>query len=74
MWIRGLLAALGAGLLGACSGAVHQLPSIDQGSLSLAQTEVEKANAPMRHAVTDDEVQTTLRHRVVQEPLQRHHH
>ena len=61
MWIRGLCSVLAAALLGACSGAVHQLPSIDQGNLSLAQTEVDKANAPARHAVTDEEVQTTLR-------------
>jgi predicted Zn-dependent protease len=61
MWIRGLLAVLGAGLLGACAGAVHQLPSIDQSTLNLAQTEIGKAGAPARHAVTDEEVQMTLR-------------
>jgi hypothetical protein len=61
MWIRGLLAALGASLLGACSGAVHQLPSIDQANLNLAQTEVARGGAPLRHAVTDEEVQMSLR-------------
>lgn len=61
MWIRGLLAVLGASLLGACGGAVHQLPSVDQSNLNLAQTEVEKAGAPSRHAVTDEEAQMTLR-------------
>lgn len=62
MWIRGLLALMGAGVLGACSGAVHQLPSVDQSNLSLAQTEVANAGgAPVRHSVTDEEVQATLR-------------
>jgi predicted Zn-dependent protease len=62
MWIRGLLAVLGASLLGACSGSVHRLPSIDQANLNLAQTEVARAGgAPPRHSVTDEEVQVSLR-------------
>ena len=61
MWIRALLAALGASLLGACSGAVHQLPSVDQANLNLAQSEVAKAGAPQRHEVTDEEVRERLR-------------
>src|SRR3954464_15448706 len=62
MWLRGFVGIAAASVVGGCSGAVHQLPSIDQGNLSLAQTEVEKAGgAPARHAVTDEEAQAALR-------------
>jgi predicted Zn-dependent protease len=41
------------------------VPSIscrtDQGNLNLAQTEVQKAGAPQRHAVTDEEALATMR-------------
>jgi predicted Zn-dependent protease len=62
MWLNGLLAAVAAGVFaGGCSGAVHRLPSIDQGNLSLAQSEVQKAGgAPARRAVGDQEAQETL--------------
>jgi predicted Zn-dependent protease len=40
-----------------CSGAVHQLPEISRGNLSLAQTEVRGAGGPpQRRAVTDGEL------------------
>jgi predicted Zn-dependent protease len=61
MWLRGLLALMGASLVCGCSGAIHQLPNIDQGNLNLAQTEVQKAGAPQRHAVTDEEALATMR-------------
>ena len=58
---RSFLAFAGAGCLCGCSGAVHQLPQIDSGNLSLAQTEVQAAGgAPQRHAVSDLEVREVL--------------
>jgi predicted Zn-dependent protease len=43
-----------------CAGAVHRLPQIDGGSLSLAQGEVQAAGAPQRRSVSDQEVDETL--------------
>jgi predicted Zn-dependent protease len=60
MWLRGISVAAAAGLVCGCSGAVHQLPTIDQGNLSLAQTEVQKGGAPARRPVSDEEVRETL--------------
>jgi predicted Zn-dependent protease len=55
-----LLLALTLGL-GACSGAVHRLPQVDQGQLGLAQSEVQsQAGPPARRQVSDDEVMETL--------------
>ena len=60
--VRVLFVVTGAGFAGACSGAVHQLPSISTDQLSLAQGEVRSAaGAPQRRAVTDDEALDTLR-------------
>jgi predicted Zn-dependent protease len=54
---RSFMALSGACLVCGCSGAVHQLPEISRGNLSLAQTEVQGAGGPpQRHAVTDDEL------------------
>ena len=69
MWrkvTRGAVGAVAAAsLLGACSGAVHQLPLVDQNNLNLASAEVEKAGgAPMRRTVTDQEALTTMREAV----------
>lgn len=62
MWPRTLLALAGACLVCGCAGAVHQLPNVNQASLSLAQTEVQNAGgAPQRRAVSDDEVVETMR-------------
>src|SRR6476469_8551260 len=62
MWNKGLPALLGAGLLADCSGAVHQLPSVDQGNLNLVQTELQKAGgAPQRHDVTNEDAGAILR-------------
>ena len=58
---RSFLALSGACALCGCSGAVHQLPAISDGNLALAQSEVRGAAGPQRRAVSDDEVQTTLR-------------
>ena len=43
-----------------CAGAVHRLPQIDGGGLSLAQGEVQAAGAPQRRPVSDQEVNETL--------------
>jgi len=61
MWFKGMLVLMLAGLLAGCSGAVHQLPNVDAGNLSLAQSEVAKAGLPARHEVSDEEVQERLR-------------
>jgi predicted Zn-dependent protease len=59
---RSFMALSGACLVCGCSGAVHRLPEISQGHLSLAQTEVQRAGGPSpRRAVTDEEVLETLR-------------
>ena len=61
MWQRSLWIVTGASWLSACSGAVHQLPHVDQSNLSMAQTEVQRAGgAPQRHTVSDDEVLAIL--------------
>ena len=53
-----VVAALG---LGGCSGAVHRLPQVDGGQLSLAQSEVRaQAGPPARRTVSDDEVMETV--------------
>lgn len=45
-----------------CSGAVHRLPQLNDGNLSMAQTEVQGAGGPpQRRAVSDEEVDETLR-------------
>jgi predicted Zn-dependent protease len=62
MWLKGALAVLGASFVGACSGAVHQLPSVDQTNLGMAQAEVQSAGgAPQRHTVSDDEALLSMR-------------
>lgn len=59
---RSFMALSGACLVCGCSGAVHRLPEISQGNLSLAQTEVQGAGGPpLRRVVADDEVFETLR-------------
>jgi predicted Zn-dependent protease len=58
---RSFLAFAGASGLCGCAGAVHQLPQIDSGHLSLAQSEVQAAGgAPSRHQVSDQEVKQAL--------------
>jgi predicted Zn-dependent protease len=48
--------------VGACSGAVHQLPLVDQNNLNMAQAEVQKAGGvPQRHQVSDDEAIATMK-------------
>ncbi len=61
MFHRKVLALSSLAALGACSGAVHQLPTLDQSKLSLAQTEVAAETSPQRHAVSDDEVLAILK-------------
>lgn len=62
MWRKMTAAVTAASLLGACSGAVHQLPLVDQNNLNMAQAEVQKAGgAPLRRSVTDEEAMATLR-------------
>lgn len=59
---RSFMALSGAWCVCGCAGAVHQLPQISSGNLSLAQTEVQGAGGPpRRHAVSDDEVLDILR-------------
>src|SRR5262245_33948147 len=55
------LALSGLTALSACSGAVHQLPSLSQSNLALAQTEVAAGTAPQRRDVADDEVVAVAR-------------
>ena len=58
---RSLLALSGAFGLCGCAGAVHRLPTIDGGTLSLAQNEVQSAaGAPRRRTVSDQEVDQTF--------------
>jgi predicted Zn-dependent protease len=57
MWQRYVAIVAGAGLLGGCAGAIHQLPRIDQSNLSLAANEVQSAGGvPQRRDVSDEEV------------------
>jgi predicted Zn-dependent protease len=59
---RSFVALGGACLLCGCAGSVHRLPQINDGNLSMAQTEVQGAGGPpQRRAVTDEEVVETLR-------------
>jgi hypothetical protein len=58
---RHMLALSSLAALSACSGAVHQLPTLNQSNLALAQTEVAAGAAPQRHAVADDEVLAVLK-------------
>jgi predicted Zn-dependent protease len=58
---RILLAFVGMCLTGACSGAVHQLPTIDRTSLALAQAEVRGLGQPPRHDVSDGEARAILK-------------
>jgi predicted Zn-dependent protease len=58
---RAFMALSGACLVCGCSGAVHQLPEISRGNLSLAQIEVQGLGPPQRRTVSDDEVLQTLR-------------
>jgi predicted Zn-dependent protease len=54
---RSLMALSGACLVCGCAGAVHRLPQISGGNLSLAQSEVANAGGPpARRAVSDEEV------------------
>jgi len=58
---RSFMAFASAGCLCGCAGAVHQLPQIDGGNLSLAQSEVQAAGGtPSRHQVSDEEVRQIL--------------
>ena len=58
---RSFMALSGACLVCGCSGAVHQLPEIDRGNLSLARAELRGAGGPrQRRAVTDEEFLQTL--------------
>jgi predicted Zn-dependent protease len=62
--IRKTLAAVaicaGTGVAG-CSGAVHQLPTITERQLGLAQTEVGASGGPpTRHAVSDEEARDVM--------------
>ncbi|NDH63931.1 MAG: hypothetical protein EBY18_20330 [Alphaproteobacteria bacterium] len=55
-------ALTGACALCGCSGAVHRLPQLNDGNLSMAQTEVQGAGGPpQRRAVSDEEVTATLK-------------
>ena len=58
---RSFLAFSGACLVCGCAGAVHQLPQVSDGSISLAQSEVQAAGPPLRRPVSDDEVLLILR-------------
>jgi predicted Zn-dependent protease len=58
---RNVLALSSLAALSACSGAVNQLPTLNQSNLALAQTEVAAGASPQRHAVADDEVLAILR-------------
>lgn len=59
---RSFAALTGACLVCGCSGAVHRLPQLNDGNLSMAQTEVQGAGGPpQRRAVTDEQVVETLR-------------
>ena len=58
---RSFLAFASAGCVCGCAGAVHQLPRLDSGNLSLAQSEVQAAGgAPSRREVSDEEVRQIL--------------
>ncbi|MBS0541297.1 MAG: M48 family metallopeptidase [Proteobacteria bacterium] len=61
MWHKTFAAIAAAWAASGCSGAIHQLPHLDQANLSMAQTEVQAAGgAPARHSVNDQEVMATL--------------
>src|SRR5882672_1765788 len=54
---RSFMALSGACLVCGCSGAVHQLPEISRGNLSLAQAEEQGAGGPpQRRPATDGEM------------------
>ncbi len=58
---RSLMALSGACLVCGCAGAVHRLPQLSDGNLSLAQTEVSGAGGPpARRVVSDEEVVEVL--------------
>lgn len=57
-----LLALLGPLLLGACAGAVHQLPRVSDGEVAAALAEVRAEGGGLqRRPVSDEEVSATLR-------------
>lgn len=59
---RSMLALTGAFCVCGCAGAVHQLPQISDGNLSLAQNEVAASGGPpARRPVSDQEVAETFR-------------
>jgi predicted Zn-dependent protease len=59
---RGLFGSAAGCFLCGCAGAVHRLPQISEGSLSLAQGEITAAGGnPARRMVSDEEVLDTLR-------------
>ena len=60
MWHKAVSALAIASVLSGCAGALHQLPLVDSGKLSLAQTEVQNGAAPERRSVADDEVTAIL--------------
>lgn len=61
MWHQTISAIAVASILGGCAGSVHQLPTLDQSNLNMAQTEVQAAGgAPVRHSVSDDDAVRTL--------------
>ena len=57
---RSFMALAGSGLVCGC-GAVHQLPTVSDGNIAMAQAEVRMAPPPQRRSVSDDEVVRTLR-------------
>lgn len=59
---RLFVAGAGACALCGCSGALHRLPQLTSGQLSLAQTEVAGAGGPpLRRQISDDEALDTMR-------------
>ena len=62
MWRRLVGSVTALAFLGACSGAVHQMPQLDQAHLNMVQSELQTAGgAPMRRTVSDEEALATMR-------------
>ena len=61
MWLRLLLVIAMAALAGACAGATHELPLVDQASLDTAKSEVaNNPGKPRRHYASDREVHAAI--------------
>ncbi|MGX9965230.1 M48 family metallopeptidase [Roseomonas sp. F4] len=59
---RSFLATAGSSLLCGCGGAIHRLPQISNGNISLAQGEIRTSEGPPpRREISDDEVLDTMR-------------